>query len=49
MAKTIAEQAGGKIDESFGTKLGDDVKKLWNNTRNWVGGATKIIKGAVGK
>lgn len=44
-ADSIAKDLGGKIDDSFGKKFGEDIKKLFNNTTNWGKNAIKIIRG----
>jgi hypothetical protein len=40
-ADELAKDIGGSIDNSFGKKLQDDAKNIWNNTKKF---AVKLIK-----
>ena len=40
-ADELAKDIGGSIDNSFGKKLQDDAKNIWNNTKKFAG---KLIK-----
>ncbi len=40
----IAKDLGGSVDDSFGTKVGGDVKNLWNVTNKKVKDIIKIIR-----
>ena len=40
-ADKLAKEIGGNIDNSFGEKLKNDTKTIWNNTKKFTG---KLIK-----
>jgi len=42
-ATKIAEDMGGKIDESFGKQVSGDLKKIWDNTKKQVSDWRKIF------